>query len=124
MSLACFGVSVDADLDQNTPSPPIESPDPVSNPARRSARRFSSAQSSGYLLCTATGISPLCSLQSNGRYSPKSAIQPDAPVSLTMRTMISSIQSLASGFVKSSKPNETPGSLPRRYTPPWTVRTM
>ena len=37
MSLACLGVSVDADLDQNTPSPPIESPDPVSNPARRPA---------------------------------------------------------------------------------------
>ena len=75
-------------------------------------------------MCTATGSSPLCNTQSKGRYSPKSAIHPDAPVSLTMRTMTSSIQLTALGLVRSNRPKETPGSLPRRYTPPWTVRTM
>mmetsp|Transcript_6193 Transcript_6193/g.26312 ORF Transcript_6193/g.26312 Transcript_6193/m.26312 type:complete len:393 (-) Transcript_6193:1182-2360(-) len=123
------GDLLDALRDQNTPSRSSSfsfvSPSSSSRresvpnkPALAMALLLISAHISGYLLCTARGDSPLCSAQSKGRYSPKSAIHPDAPVFSAISTMTSSIHAAAAGLVRSSSPYPTPGSVPSRYTFP------
>ena len=75
-----------------------------SAPYSSTASRFTLAQRTGHRLWSFLG-SPSCKTASTGRYSPKSAIQPDMPRSSIFFLMrVSLMKATAAGSVRSSMP--------------------
>ncbi len=75
-------------------------------PRLATARALTSAQSVGHRLCISLASTPLARCTSVGKYSPKSAIQPDSPWSSMLAPMMSSANHAAAfALVKSTVPH-------------------